>query len=126
MNVGTVRPVGGIDSSFRVGLTEAVLNGMDFGTDVVWPYGPLGFLAESGANVTPDKLKAPERKRLEAICDRALAEVVEALNPSVAIGVGQFAESALRRAVGERRPIARIPHPSPASPAANCGWQPLA
>ena len=43
-NVSTARPAWGIDSSFRVGLTEAVRNGMQFGVDVVWPYGPLGFL----------------------------------------------------------------------------------
>lgn len=92
----------------------------------VWNWCPLGFLAESGANVTPDKLKNPERKRLEEICDRALAEVVAALRPTVAIGVGHFAESALRRAVGDRQAIARIPHPSPASPTANRGWQPQA
>lgn len=44
MNLSTLQPVFGIDSSFRVGLTEAVLEGMPFGVDVVWPYGPLGFL----------------------------------------------------------------------------------
>lgn len=92
----------------------------------VWNWCPLGFLAESGANVTPDKLKAPERKRLEEICDRALAEVVAALRPRIAIGVGHFAETALRRALGDTRTIARIPHPSPASPAANRGWRDLA
>ena len=44
MNLSTVRPTVGIDSSFRVGLTEAVLDRMQFGVDIVWPYGPLGFL----------------------------------------------------------------------------------
>ena len=44
MNLSTVRPTPGIDSSFRVGLTEAVLERMQFGVDIVWPYGPLGFL----------------------------------------------------------------------------------
>jgi single-strand selective monofunctional uracil DNA glycosylase len=92
----------------------------------VWNWCPLGFLAESGANVTPDKLKAPERKRLEETCDRALAQVVEALRPRVAVGVGHFAESALRRALDPAFAIARIPHPSPASPAANRGWRPQA
>lgn len=92
----------------------------------VWNWCPLGFLAESGANVTPDKLEAPERKRLAETCDRALAEVVEELAPKLAIGIGHFAETALRRAVGDSRPIARIPHPSPASPAANRGWRDLA
>ncbi|GMU66872.1 MAG: hypothetical protein AMXMBFR36_31460 [Acidobacteriota bacterium] len=92
----------------------------------VWNWCPLGFLSESGANVTPDKLRASERKKLEESCDRALADAVAALRPSLAVGVGHFAESALRRALGDRPTIVRIPHPSPASPAANRGWQPQA
>jgi hypothetical protein len=44
VNLSTLQPVFGIDSSFRVGLTQAVLDRMQFGVDVVWPYGPLGFL----------------------------------------------------------------------------------
>lgn len=44
INLSTVPPAWGIDSSFRVGLTEAVLERLEFGVDVVWPYGPLGFL----------------------------------------------------------------------------------
>ena len=43
-NMSTARPVAGIDSSFRVGLTEAVLRRMEFGVDIAWPYGPLGYL----------------------------------------------------------------------------------
>lgn len=43
-NVSTARPAWGIDSSFRVGLTEAVRERMQFGVEIVWPYGPLGFL----------------------------------------------------------------------------------
>ena len=44
-NLSETRPVASIDSSFRVGVTEALIHRMDFGVDVVWPYGPLGFLA---------------------------------------------------------------------------------
>lgn len=88
----------------------------------VWNWCPLGFLAASGANVTPDKLAAAERRALETVCDRALAEALERLSPRLAIGVGTFAEKALRRATGDSLPIARILHPSPASPAANRGW----
>lgn len=88
----------------------------------VWNWCPLGFLSASGSNLTPDKLPAAERAALERVCDDALAEVVAALAPRIAIGVGAFAESALARALGDRLPVARIPHPSPASPAANRGW----
>jgi single-strand selective monofunctional uracil DNA glycosylase len=90
----------------------------------VWNWCPLGFLAESGANLTPDKLRASERAALEAVCDGALAAVIAALAPRFAVGVGAFAEQALRRALGGETnvTIARMPHPSPASPAANRGW----
>jgi single-strand selective monofunctional uracil DNA glycosylase len=88
----------------------------------VWNWCPLGFLADSGRNLTPDKLPSSERAALEAVCDRALAEVAAALRPKIAIGVGAFAERALARALDGTPPIARILHPSPASPAANRGW----
>jgi single-strand selective monofunctional uracil DNA glycosylase len=88
----------------------------------VWNWCPLGFLSESGANLTPDKLPVAERRALEPVCDGALAEVVALLAPRLAVGVGAFAERALRRSVGAGVRVARIPHPSPASPAANRGW----
>lgn len=37
-------PGGGLDSSWAGGLYMAVHDGMDFGTEVVYTYGPLGFL----------------------------------------------------------------------------------
>lgn len=45
MNLSAAIPDWGIDSSFRVALTQAVLDNLRFGIDVAWPYGPLGFLA---------------------------------------------------------------------------------
>jgi len=36
--------------------------------------------------------------------------------------VGAFAEQCAERVAGERCTIGRIPHPSPASPAANRDW----
>lgn len=90
-------------------------------------YCPLAFVAESGANLTPDKLSKAETAPLFRLCDRLLQQVVEALQPKWVIGVGQFAEqraAAVLGASGVR--IGRIPHPSPASPAANQGWERLA
>ena len=96
----------------------------------VWNWCPLGFLAESGANVTPDKLARAERAALEAVCDRALADAIAALRPRLAMGIGGVALRALERAVastpGASVPLALLPHPSPASPAANRGWAALA
>jgi single-strand selective monofunctional uracil DNA glycosylase len=89
-------------------------------------YCPLAFVADGGANLTPDKLQKAETAPLFAICDRLLRAVVAATTPQWVIGVGAFAEARARLALGNDGPrIARIPHPSPASPAANRGWERL-
>lgn len=88
---------------------------------------PLLFLAEGGRNLTPDKLAAEEREPLLALCDAALRDVVEILEPDWAVGVGAWAEGRLRASLdGDSVEIGRILHPSPASPAANRGWAPQA
>jgi single-strand selective monofunctional uracil DNA glycosylase len=89
-------------------------------------YCPLLFLAESGANLTPDKLRADERTRLEAACDEHLAEALAHLSPRIAVGVGQYATKKLESLRMPGLVVATIPHPSPASPAANRGWDELA
>jgi single-strand selective monofunctional uracil DNA glycosylase len=91
----------------------------------VMNYCPLLFLAESGANLTPDKLVKAEREACEAICDRALREVVDALAPKQLVGVGVYAKAKLER-VAAGRPVILMPHPSPASPKANSGWEVMA
>jgi single-strand selective monofunctional uracil DNA glycosylase len=83
---------------------------------------PLAFMEASGTNRTPDKLPASERVELFAACDAALARVVEELRPRLVVGVGRFAETRARVALGARVEIGWITHPSPASPAANRGW----
>ncbi|MBX3463319.1 MAG: single-stranded DNA-binding protein [Planctomycetes bacterium] len=89
-------------------------------------YCPLAFVAGSGANLTPDKLSRAETAPLFTACDRMLRQVVAALQPAWVVGVGAFAEQQARRALaGGPARIARIPHPSPASPAANRGWEAL-
>ncbi len=86
-------------------------------------YCPLSFMEESGRNRTPDKLPAAEREPLLEICDRALVETVEALEPRLVVGVGKWAEGRARHALGRLDvDIGRILHPSPASPLANRGW----
>ena len=89
----------------------------------VWNYCPLCFMSETGANVTPDKLRAAESKKLFAVCDDALRAIVDELDPRFLIGVGKFAEDRIRSAVDTNgRGVGRILHPSPASPAANRDW----
>jgi single-strand selective monofunctional uracil DNA glycosylase len=86
-------------------------------------YCPLSFMEASGRNRTPDKLPVAERAPLLKICDRALAEAVEALEPQFVIGIGKWAEECARRALaGLNIRVGRVLHPSPASPLANRGW----
>ncbi len=61
---------------------------------------------------------------MEAACDAALRRTVELLRPSLVVGVGAFAEGRAKRALdGVSVRIGRVLHPSPASPAANRGWE---
>jgi single-strand selective monofunctional uracil DNA glycosylase len=84
---------------------------------------PLVFMEASGRNLTPDKLPADERAALFAVCDEALARIVELMRPRVVIGVGGFAQQRAQRALdGRDVEIGCILHPSPASPAANKDW----
>ncbi len=86
---------------------------------------PLLFLAETGRNLTPDKIRAQERQALLDLCDDALRDVVDILQPEWVIGVGVWAEAQARRALPEANlQFGRVLHPSPASPAANRGWAP--
>ena len=84
---------------------------------------PLVFMEESGRNRTPDKLPSSEREPLYEACDAHLRRVVEIVEPDWLIGIGAFAETRARIALGDR-PLAfgRILHPSPANPKANRDW----
>ncbi len=86
-------------------------------------YCPLAFMEASGRNRTPDKLPRAEREALFAACDRALRATVERLQPRYAVGIGAFAAQRARDALaGLEVKLGSVPHPSPASPAANRGW----
>ena len=106
-----------------------------FARHFVLNYCPLLFLVDSGANFTPDKLPKHERIPLEAACDAHLARALSALAPHVVVGVGAWAtkrvSSVLDRASSSSRALSGVrvtclPHPSPASPRANAGWEALA
>lgn len=84
-------------------------------------YCPLLFLGETGANVALDKIEKNERKNLEAICDGSLAECLAILKPRHLVGVGGYAQKRLAVVTG-RDDVVMMPHPSPASPTANRGW----
>jgi single-strand selective monofunctional uracil DNA glycosylase len=96
-----------------------------FGDHFVVNYCPLVFMEQSARNRTPDKLPATERVSLDQACDRHLQSIVSSLQPEFVVGVGAYAEKCLRRvleASGHDARLARILHPSPASPAANQDW----
>ena len=83
-------------------------------------YCPLAFLAESGSNVTPDKIALAERGRLTEICDDHLHTLLSILEPDWLIGIGAFARQAGERvAAYSQIRVGQILHPSPASPKAN-------
>lgn len=86
-------------------------------------YCPLAFLEASGRNRTPDKLPRMESAALFAACDTALRRTVERLRPEYVVGVGRFAaDRAAATLMGSGIKLGVMPHPSPASPAANRGW----
>lgn len=88
----------------------------------VWNHCPLAFLEESGRNRTPNHLPAAERKPLYRICDRALAQIADYMEPSLVLGIGRYAEERCRAALRPEVRVDSILHPSPANPAANKGW----
>ena len=105
----------------RFGTPEAF-----FERNFVLNYCPLAFMEASGRNRTPDQLPAAERQALFAACDDHLRACVAALAPEWVIGIGHFAEGRARIALaGADVAFGRISHPSPASPAANRGWEAL-
>ena len=78
-------------------------------------------------NLTPDKLRNSEVAPLFAACDAHLVQVVKAVSAEWVIGLGGFAAARARQALADTGvSVGRILHPSPASPAANRGWAPLA
>ncbi len=96
-----------------------------FAEHFVLNYCPLVFMEASARNRTPDKLPAAEREPLDAACDRHLQSILAALQPEFVVGVGAYAEKCLQRSIDGGRcdaVVARILHPSPASPAANKDW----
>lgn len=89
-------------------------------------YCPLLFIDENGANRTPDRLAAADKKMLLAVCDHAIKQLVDCLDPSYVIGVGKFAQKRLSACLpSDHVIIGGITHPSPANPRANKGWAPL-
>jgi single-strand selective monofunctional uracil DNA glycosylase len=95
-------------------------------------YCPLAFLEASGRNYTPDRLPAALLVQVFEACDRHLVAALTALAPDFAIGIGAFAEKRIGSvlesegvdgALARSIRVGQVLHPSPASPAANRGWE---
>lgn len=99
-----------------------------FAEHIVLNYCPLVFMEASARNLTPDKLPAAAAAPLFAACDLWLRRVVGLYRPQWVVGVGGFARKKLDALfsgpeAGDTAPRrATLLHPSPASPAANRGW----
>jgi single-strand selective monofunctional uracil DNA glycosylase len=94
-----------------------------FARSFVANYCPLCFMEASGKNRTPNELARAERDALYSACDRALARMVEILQPRWVVGIGGFAQERARAALGESGvTVVGVLHPSPANPQANRGW----
>jgi single-strand selective monofunctional uracil DNA glycosylase len=91
----------------------------------VWNYCPLLFLCNN-RNLTPTGLKRDEKDALARVCDRALMQVVDALEPAAVAGIGRYAQQRAGALLGESIPVAYLPHPSPANPSANRRWPEMA
>jgi single-strand selective monofunctional uracil DNA glycosylase len=86
-------------------------------------YCPLVFMEASGRNHTPDKLPRAESAALFGACNEALRRTVERMRPEYVVGVGRFAADRAAATLNDMRvKLGVVPHPSPASPAANRGW----
>ncbi|MBS0305803.1 MAG: single-stranded DNA-binding protein [Proteobacteria bacterium] len=91
----------------------------------IWNYCPLLFLG-AGRNLIPGSLDRRERDALDAACAPALRRVLRALQPAAVVGIGRYAEARAQELAGEGTRIVYLPHPSPASPAANRDWPSMA
>ena len=86
---------------------------------------PLIWMKDTGANLTPDKIKSAEMVAVDTACQKHLRRLIERLEPQYLIGVGAYAEKKMALAkeeLGAGGIVGKILHPSPASPTANCGW----
>ncbi len=86
---------------------------------------PLIWMKDTGANLTPDKIKKAEMVAVDDACQKHLRSLIELLEPKYLIGVGAYAEKKMALAkeeLGASGTVGKILHPSPASPAANRGW----
>lgn len=91
-----------------------------FENSFVYNLCPLAFFHPSGRNITPAELKGEEKKKLQDICSKSLAEAINLLEPRVIVSIGRYVEdrvkelfkqNAIDHSIGHKC----LPHPSPRS-----------
>ena len=101
-----------------------------FNNCLVYNHCPLIFMGKSGKNVTPPDMKIDVRNKLLQLCDETLKDVIELYSVKHIVGLGRFAETRAKKVVNDNLiknvDVSFLIHPSPASPAANKGWNELA
>lgn len=86
-------------------------------------YCPLLLLEPKGKRARNLPLnKVSSAQRLLAICDAHLREVLNLLQPRLAVGVGTWAAARLAAVAPAQLQVGKMLHPSPASPLANRGF----
>jgi single-strand selective monofunctional uracil DNA glycosylase len=96
-----------------------------FKNHYVTNYCPLVWMADTGRNITPDKVARDEMAPVIKACDAFLAVLLQQLRPAYLVGIGDFAEKKLAKvasSIDYDCVIGKVLHPSPASPAANLAW----
>ena len=88
-------------------------------------------MGKTGKNITPPDMKKIDlRKNLFQHCDDALKKVIELYDIRHIICLGRLAESRAKKVIKDNKichvQVHFLIHPSPASPAANRGWNDLA
>ncbi|HEX5488174.1 MAG TPA: uracil-DNA glycosylase family protein [Rhodanobacteraceae bacterium] len=91
----------------------------------VWNYCPLLFIKD-GRNLIPEHLDRRDTEALTAVCDRALAAAVRALDPIAVVGIGRYAQKRATTVLGADADVRYLLHPSPANPSANRDWPAVA
>uniref|UniRef100_A0A8D8SGH6 Single-strand selective monofunctional uracil-DNA glycosylase n=5 Tax=Cacopsylla melanoneura TaxID=428564 RepID=A0A8D8SGH6_9HEMI len=90
-------------------------------------YFPLAFLSKTAKNITPAELKNKITiEKLNSICDKSLAQIVQHLGVDTVIAIGKFAETRAEKALKTNSitgvKVTSISHPSPRNPASNKNW----
>ena len=98
---------------------------------IVYNHCPLIFMGKTGRNITPPEMKNIElRKNLFTHCDNALKKVIELYDVKHIVCLGRLAEARAKNVIKYNQffhiNVHFLIHPSPASPAANRGWNELA